>query len=56
MIQIENVSFGYENALTESVLFDISTKIPKGNVVLLCGESGIGKTTFSRLLNGLIHN
>lgn len=56
MIQIENVSFEYENALTESVLVDISTKIPKGQVVLLCGESGSGKTTFARLLNGLIPN
>lgn len=54
LIQIENVSFTYENATNGGALIDVNVHIPKGQVVLLCGESGSGKTTFARLINGLI--
>lgn len=54
MIQVEHASFTYENAVQGAALTDASAVIPAGRVVLLCGESGSGKTTFSRLLNGLI--
>lgn len=56
MINIENVSFTYENADNGAAILDISIQISKGEIVLLCGESGSGKTTFSRLVNGLIPN
>lgn len=56
MIQVKDVSFEYENALSKNILKNIIVKIPKGQVVLLCGASGSGKTTFTRLLNGLIPN
>lgn len=54
MIKIENNSFIYENATNGAAVTDINAEIPKGQVVLLCGESGSGKTTFSRFINGLI--
>ena len=56
MIKIENVSFTYENAGNGAAILDNSIQISKGEVILLCGESGSGKTTFSRLVNGLIPN
>ena len=56
MIRVENVSFTYENADNGAAILNNSIQISKGEIVLLCGESGSGKTTFSRLLNGLIPN
>lgn len=54
MIQLENVSFSYADSDENATLQNISMTIPQGEVVLLCGESGCGKTTVSRLINGLI--
>lgn len=54
MIEIKNVSYSYENAVTDGALKNVSLCIPQGQTVLLCGESGSGKTTFGRLVNGLI--
>jgi len=54
MIEINNVSFHYENGADEAGLEDINFHIKRGEVVLLCGESGCGKTTLTRLINGLI--
>ena len=54
MIEIKDVGFSYENARKEDSIKDIMVTIPRGQVVLLCGESGSGKTTFGRLVNGLI--
>lgn len=53
MIQIENVSFQYNNS-EKGALKDISISVDKGECVLLCGASGCGKTTITRLINGLI--
>ncbi len=54
MVEIKNVSFKYEQGENQSSLKNIDLKIKKGEVVLLCGESGCGKTTLTRLMNGLI--
>ena len=35
-------------------LHDINLKIADGECVLFCGRSGCGKTTITRLVNGLI--
>ena len=53
MIEIKKVSFQHENAEKPS-LKNVSLTIAEGECVLLCGESGSGKTTVTRLLNGLI--
>ncbi len=53
MIDIKNVTFFY-NDKEKGTLQDISISIPKGQVVMFCGESGSGKTTITRLVNGLI--
>jgi energy-coupling factor transport system ATP-binding protein len=54
MINLNKVSFQYESGLHNSGISHVSLSIEKGEVVLLCGESGCGKTTVTRLINGLI--
>ena len=53
MITIENVSFKYHNS-ENGALHDVSLSVREGECVLLCGKSGCGKTTVTRLINGLI--
>lgn len=53
IIQISNVSFQYENS-EKGAVHDVSLTVEPGECILLCGESGCGKTTITRLLNGLI--
>ena len=52
-IDIRNVSFSYSGA-PEAVLKNFSLYIRQGECVLLTGASGCGKTTVTRLINGLI--
>ena len=54
MITFDRVSFTYNNAGVDAGVHDINLDIPAGQVVLLCGSSGCGKTTLMRLINGLI--
>lgn len=55
MIRIEHVIFSYGEESENAVgVRDIDLKIEKGQCVVLCGESGCGKTTITRLINGLI--
>lgn len=56
MIEFKNVSFSYGEGSKDKGLKDINLTIAEGEVVLLCGESGCGKTTLTRLINGLIPN
>ena len=54
MIELKNLSFSYENANTErGQLQDICLSVKQGELVLLAGKSGCGKTTLTRVLNGL---
>ncbi|MCR5430950.1 MAG: ABC transporter ATP-binding protein [Lachnospiraceae bacterium] len=52
MIEFNNVSFKYEDG--SEILSELNLKIRDGEVVLLCGESGCGKSTIARLINALI--
>ena len=53
VIDFENVSFSY-GTQSEGCLRNINLKIQAGEFVLLTGQSGSGKTTITRLINGLI--
>ncbi len=50
-INIENLSFSYGDT---PVLDGFSLKINQGEMVALCGESGIGKSTLLKLLTGVL--
>jgi glutamate/aspartate transport system ATP-binding protein len=50
MITIEHVSKWYG---TFQVLKDCSTRVAKGEVVVVCGPSGSGKSTLIKCVNGL---
>lgn len=50
MIEISNVSKWYGQF---QVLTDCSTRIAKGDVVVVCGPSGSGKSTLIKCVNGL---
>jgi len=53
MIELKNVTFTYHNAERSAGVYGIDLQISAGQVVLLCGLSGCGKTTITRLINGL---
>lgn len=50
MIEIENISKWYGDF---QVLKDCSSKVKKGEVVVVCGPSGSGKSTLIKCVNGL---
>ncbi len=50
MIEVENVSKWFGDF---QVLDDCSTRVDKGQVVVVCGPSGSGKSTLIKCVNGL---
>ena len=52
-ITVKNLSFKYPSG-TENVLNDISLKVEKGEKLAIIGQNGAGKTTFVKMLNGLL--
>ncbi len=57
MITFSNINFVYKNNKTDKGnLIDINLTIEEGELIVLTGESGCGKTTFTRLINGLAPN
>lgn len=55
MIRIDHVTFSYgEENENAGGVHDINLTVEDGQCVVLCGESGCGKTTITRLINGLI--
>lgn len=54
MIELKNVNYQYKGDESKNSLHGINLTIHSGETVVLCGESGCGKTTLTRLFNGLI--
>lgn len=56
MIELQNICFEYgseeQNIAGRGALHNINLHIPDGQIVLLCGESGCGKTTIAKLIKG----
>jgi len=52
MITLHDVTYTYQDE--KDGVQDINITIKPGECVLLCGRSGCGKTTLTRLINGLI--
>lgn len=59
LLEIKNVDFKYETS--EQILFDVSTKIKKGEMISIVGKNGAGKSTlckvvcgFEKVMNGSI--
>ena len=53
MIELKNISFSYANSRENSGIRRIDLAVKKGELVILAGKSGCGKTTLTRVLNGL---
>lgn len=52
LIEVENVKKVYGDKL---ILKNINLKVDKGEFVTIIGSSGCGKTTFLKLINGLVN-
>ncbi|HZW40301.1 MAG TPA: ATP-binding cassette domain-containing protein [Ignavibacteriaceae bacterium] len=53
MLKVENISTGYGK---KQILFDVSFKVSKGEIVLLVGSNGSGKSTLLKAIYGLLPN
>ncbi len=55
MISFKNVCFNYnsEDKTDKDTLSEINISISRGELIVVTGESGCGKTTIGRLINGL---
>ena len=51
MLEIKNVSVGYRD---KKILEGINLSVQAGEFLLICGKSGSGKTTITKLINGII--
>ena len=53
-IEVSNLSHSFgKGDLKKQILFDITTEIPKGEIVIVTGPSGSGKTTMLTLVGAL---
>ncbi len=56
MLKIENANYKYNQNFQEENISNINLSVKKGECVLVCGRSGSGKTTITKLINSLIPN
>lgn len=52
-LEVENLTFRYQNR-NETAIRNISLRLEAGELLLVAGSSGCGKTTLARCINGLI--
>ncbi len=52
MISFNNVSLSFQDQ--SAILTDLSLNIKEGECVLICGQSGSGKSSITRIINGVI--
>jgi ABC-type polar amino acid transport system ATPase subunit len=50
MLQIKNITKAYND---KKIIDDVSLNVDKGQIALLLGQSGVGKSTLLRILNNL---
>ena len=53
-LELDDVTFSYRTDDEARALAGVTFTVPKGQCVVLTGSSGCGKTTVTRLVNGLI--
>ena len=53
IIEIENLTFSYP-AAGKPILNNISLQVERGDFLAIVGNNGCGKSTFCKVLNGLI--
>ncbi|MEY4109275.1 MAG: hypothetical protein RJB35_589, partial [Actinomycetota bacterium] len=53
MIKFSNVSLIYPHS-TKTIIEDLTFSIQEGEMVLVMGETGSGKSSLLRLINGLV--
>lgn len=56
MLKIENVAYKYNSNSKNSDIYNINLNVNEGECILLCGRSGSGKSTVTKLINSLIPN
>lgn len=54
MIKLENVSFKYNKTDEKNILENINLEINEGEIISIIGQNGSGKSTFAKLISGLI--
>lgn len=55
-VEANSISYSYANNEDGVSAKNINLSIEEGEVVVICGEAGCGKTTLIRLINGIIPN
>jgi len=51
LLEVQNITFGYGD---KPLLYDVSLRVQKGEMIGLLGPNGSGKTTLLRLISGLL--